>query len=184
MVLRPPRELLLTKEDLLKFVELVQETPLKRVKESPVVWRFIEEKARRLRMSELLKPSSSRLSLRRRRRWRCAVIAIVFPTPHNRLYAHKRGGTHENTHKSEKKGGGKRTGNDLSTAITTNIFIYRRIKKGMRGSLQTSVCASFISYCSCRWSGVGWSGARDCILAQGFLKERMGERVVKKQKNK
>ncbi|EAN81068.1 hypothetical protein, conserved, partial [Trypanosoma cruzi] len=55
MVLRPPRELLLTKEDLLKFVELVQETPLKRVKESPVVWRFIEEKARRLRMSELLK---------------------------------------------------------------------------------------------------------------------------------
>ncbi|KAF8293814.1 hypothetical protein TcYC6_0107030 [Trypanosoma cruzi] len=55
MVLRPPRELLLTKEDLVKFVELVQATPLKRVKESPVVWRFIEEKARRLRMSELLK---------------------------------------------------------------------------------------------------------------------------------
>ncbi|ESL08314.1 hypothetical protein TRSC58_03985 [Trypanosoma rangeli SC58] len=55
MVLRPPRDLLLTKEDLVKFVELVQATPLRRVRESSVVWRFIAEKARRLQMGEVLK---------------------------------------------------------------------------------------------------------------------------------
>ncbi|ORC84804.1 uncharacterized protein TM35_000411740 [Trypanosoma theileri] len=54
VVLRPPRELLLTKGDLLKFVELLQLTPLKRVKTSTLVWRFVEEKAKRLKMMEVL----------------------------------------------------------------------------------------------------------------------------------
>ncbi|KAH9600991.1 hypothetical protein LSM04_005734 [Trypanosoma melophagium] len=55
VVLRPPRELLLTKGDLLKFVELLQLTPLKRVKTSTIVWHFVEEKAKRLKMMEVLK---------------------------------------------------------------------------------------------------------------------------------
>nr|CCC92604.1 unnamed protein product [Trypanosoma congolense IL3000] len=54
VVLRPPRELLLTREDLLKFVDLLHQTPLRRVKASPVVWRFVEGKAKKLKMDDVL----------------------------------------------------------------------------------------------------------------------------------
>nr|CCC50152.1 conserved hypothetical protein [Trypanosoma vivax Y486] len=54
VVLRPPRELLLTRADLTKFVELLQQTPLRRVRESAVVWKFIEEKATRLKMNDVI----------------------------------------------------------------------------------------------------------------------------------
>ncbi|RHW70936.1 mitochondrial RNA binding complex 1 subunit [Trypanosoma brucei equiperdum] len=62
IVLRPPRELLLTREDLGKFVCLLQRTPLRRVRASPVVWRFVEEKAKKLGMDDVLRVVENKLA--------------------------------------------------------------------------------------------------------------------------
>lgn len=51
--LRPPRALLLTKEDLTRFTALLARTPLERVRTAPAAWAFVREKAQRLRVEEV-----------------------------------------------------------------------------------------------------------------------------------
>lgn len=61
LVLRPPRELLLTREDVQRFVELLQRTPLTPLRTSPVVWQFVQAKAQRLQLPEVVKKAHATL---------------------------------------------------------------------------------------------------------------------------
>ena len=61
LVVRQPRAELLTREDLQTFVELVQRTPLEAVRNAPVMWTFIKEKAERLGVVSTVKTATQRL---------------------------------------------------------------------------------------------------------------------------
>jgi hypothetical protein len=61
LVVRQPRAELLTRDDLKAFVELVQRTPLEAVRNAPVMWTFIKEKAERLGEASTLEAAMKRL---------------------------------------------------------------------------------------------------------------------------
>lgn len=61
LVLRRPRAELLTQDDLKTFTELIHRTPLLQLRTSSVVWKFIFEKAQRLKLKDLQEMSAQQL---------------------------------------------------------------------------------------------------------------------------
>ncbi|KPI90298.1 putative mitochondrial RNA binding complex 1 subunit [Leptomonas seymouri] len=61
LVVRQPRAELLTREDLQRFLELVERTPLEAVRNAPAMWIFIKEKAERLGVAAVVDTATQRL---------------------------------------------------------------------------------------------------------------------------